>query len=67
MTSTGVPLWRQLQAAAARELHLGGLTFSDELGGFRLLAGHGSGTEENPGEGACLVMFETLAKTIAAS
>ncbi len=37
-----------LPGAAARELHLGGLTFSDELGGFRLLAGRGSGTLADP-------------------
>ena len=34
--------------AAATELSLGGLTFSDELGGVRLLEGSGSGTLDDP-------------------
>ncbi|MGI9509185.1 MAG: hypothetical protein ACR2QJ_07545 [Geminicoccaceae bacterium] len=33
---------------AATELALGGLTFSDELGGVRLLGGSGSGTLDDP-------------------
>ncbi len=34
--------------AVAKELALGGLTFSDELGGVRLLEGWGTGTLEDP-------------------
>ena len=33
---------------SARELTLGGLTFSDELGGVRLLEGSGTGTLDDP-------------------
>lgn len=35
-------------AASAKELTLGGLTFSDELGGVRLLDGSGTGTLDDP-------------------
>ena len=34
--------------AAAKELSLGGLTFSDELGGVRLIEGSGTGTLDDP-------------------
>jgi len=35
-------------AVEAKELSLGGLTFSDELGGVRLLEGSGTGTLDDP-------------------
>lgn len=45
----------QAPAASAKEVTLQGLTFSDELGGFELLDGWGTGTLEDP-----IVLVETI-------
>jgi hypothetical protein len=49
-TAWAVLLWPPLAVcgASAESLRAGGLIFSDELGGFKLLSASGSGTTEDP-------------------
>lgn len=46
VVAVAVLLWGS--AARADSVSVGGLTFSDELGGFRVLSASGSGTPEDP-------------------
>jgi len=46
--SLGLALLAQAPQAGARSWYVAGLTFSDELGGFRLLSVSGEGTLANP-------------------
>jgi len=48
LTLTALVLLVLSGMAQGKELKLGGLTFSDELGGVRLLEGSGTGTLEDP-------------------